>query len=88
MPLLVSRARGGVDFVAVLSVVSVILLLVTLGLCNTEARAVLAGASSVFVGLSLTAFFYSSSLLLNVATFCLVALATKSFIENFLQTTT
>ena len=85
---ILARVQGGADFVAVLSVISVVLLIVTMSLCNTEARTVLTVASSVFVALTVTGFLYSQKLLVNMATFTLVAILTNSFIENFLETTT
>lgn len=84
---LLSRVKGGVDFVSVMSIVSVLLLVGTLSLCNTNVREVLMVVSSLFVGATITAFLYNKSILLNAVTFSFVSLGTYSFMNNFLEST-
>ena len=84
---LLSRLKGGVDFVSVMSIVAIGLVVLTLTLCNTEARDILMVVSSVLVGMTITAFLFNKSLLLNLVMFAFVTVGTYSFMNNFLEST-
>lgn len=84
---LLSRVKGGVDFVSVMSLLAIVLVVLTLSISNTQARDILMLVSSVFVGVTITAFLFNSSMVLNLVMFTFVTAGTYSFMDNFLEST-